>query len=545
MRARIATRGGIAVIALGFAFLALALATRLPFRDTTMFISDSVRYALALERYDMTAGRPHPPGNPLYIGMVDAADRVFHDPPTSLAWVSALMSGFAFLFAYQLGRDLAGEAAGWVAAAILVTSPLFWFFGGLGMPATGEAALSLLFARFARTARDPRDRGSFWVMTFALAMSFGFRSTFAVLVAPLWVYAAWRHPVRRVATGAAAVAIAAFGWTWLVATLSGGWEAYRSVSGAFFVDVVLATKILGGGAAKIPAQILAMGASAVMGLGLFLVPCLAGVWRTMLGRWPFPGAGPFLAAWALPAVIFHSAYDWAPRFGVLLLAPASILAATTTVQFARSFSERRPGLSPDLLPIGPLARAGILVALAANLSLFLLPARIGGIDLPDAYPSGSRLLARNFDLARRDAAIRAAFDREDTVVLAYDHAFHCAWFLPEFRTLGLFPVFKQAADNWIPSARRRVFSFEPGSDAIPVAEPIRLPDAVRRIVIYDRDYLPYWPGRELPPAPFDYGGETPVQTASVPGPGCLEFGYHKLAYVPAGEGRCPERTESR
>jgi hypothetical protein len=57
------------IFLLGLAFIAFALATRLPVRDRTLFISDSGRYALALERYDMTAGRPHPPGNPLYIGL--------------------------------------------------------------------------------------------------------------------------------------------------------------------------------------------------------------------------------------------------------------------------------------------------------------------------------------------------------------------------------------------------------------------------------------------------------------------------------------------
>jgi len=107
------------LVLLGLAFIALSLATRLPFRDRTLFISDSVRYALALERYDMTAGRPHPPGNPLYVGAVAALDEVFHDPALSLAVLSAVMSGLALLFAYLLGRDLAGEAAGWLAAGIL------------------------------------------------------------------------------------------------------------------------------------------------------------------------------------------------------------------------------------------------------------------------------------------------------------------------------------------------------------------------------------------------------------------------------------------
>src|SRR5262245_13914133 len=245
----------VTAVTLGIAFVAIALATRLPFRDRTLFISDSGRYALALTHYDVTLGRPHPPGNPLYVGIAKAADLVVGDPPASLALVSALASGVALFLAWMLGRDVAGEAGGWIAAGILATSPLFWFFGAVAMPATGEAALSLLMAWLARRARDPNASRWFWALTATLALSIGFRSTFAVLIVPLWFYAGYRHPRRRLVAGFVALGAAAAGWTLIVASLSGGLEAYRATLSSFFVDVVLATKIFGGGFAKIPAQI--------------------------------------------------------------------------------------------------------------------------------------------------------------------------------------------------------------------------------------------------------------------------------------------------
>src|SRR5207248_1884622 len=119
---------------------------------------------------------------------------------------------------------------------------------------TGEAALSLLEAWLARRARAPVERGAFWAMTLVLALAFGFRSTFAVLVFPLWIYAARRHAWGRIAAGGAVLAGAAFGWTALVARLSGGWAAYRATTSGFFSEVVLATKIFGGGFGKIPSQ---------------------------------------------------------------------------------------------------------------------------------------------------------------------------------------------------------------------------------------------------------------------------------------------------
>ena len=534
-------RGPFGIVLLGFAFVLLALATRLPFRDTTLFISDAGRYALALERYDIPVGRPHPPGNPLYVAAGKAVDAVVHDPPTSLALLSAALSGIAFLFAYLLGRDVGGEPAGWLAAGILAVSPLFWFFGGLAMPSTGEAALSLFVAWIARRAREPHAPAAFWVLTIALGLAFGYRSTFAVLVAPLWLYACWRHPRRRILAGGALLCASWFGWTALVAALSGGTEAYRETTSAFFTDVVLGTKILGGGWEKIPHQASAMGASAILGLGLFLLPFVVGLVGTIAGRPPFPGAGPFLATWALPTLAFHAVYDWAPRFGVLLLAPAAILAATAAVPLARRWLEGRRPLDPTA-PVGPVARAFVVAGLALNLALFLLPVRLGSLRLPDPYPSGTRLLERNADLARRDAVLRSsAPDADATLVLAYDHAFHVAWFLPDYRVVGLFPLFKDATDAWVPSFRDRTLSYEPGSRAIPIGDPLRLPDAVRHLVVYDPDYVPLWPTGELPlkEVVYDPAADRRLWTAELPGPGCLDFAFRTLRFVPAGTDRCP------
>ncbi len=535
MMARSASRGPVASLTLGLAFAALALATRLPFMDRTLFISDSVRYALALERYDMTVGRPHPPGNPLYVGALALLEKLLGDPVLALAAFSALASGVAFLFAYYLARDLAGETAGWLAAALLVVSPLFGFFGGVGMPATGEAALSLVVAWLARRGRQPAEAGSFWLMTVVLALAFGFRSTFAVLMGPLWIYAAWRHPWRRTAGGAALLAGAAAGWTALVAQLSGGWAAYRATSASFLSEVVWATKILGDGYAKIPVQATDVAASAVMALGPFLIPFVVGLVGCLIGRSPFPGAGPFLAAWAVPATLFHLAYDWAPRFGVLLMPPAVILAAATAVPLAQWLvSGRRSATRPDLPP-GILPRALVLLALAVNLGLFVLPVRVGPWTLPEPYPSGTRLLARNDDLARRDAVIRESLDPERTLILAYDHAFHAAYFLPEYRVVGLFPLFSNAPDAWIPSARGRSFHGEPGSTALPAVDPLPVPAGIEQVVIYDDGYLRYWPEEALPLVPLAYDVNRHLQVAALPpGGGCLDFDYRRLEWSAAG-----------
>ena len=257
---------------------------------------------------------------------------------------------------------------------------------------------------------------------------------------------------------------------------------------------------------------------------------------------PFPGAGPFLAAWAIPMTLFHLAYDWAPRFGVLLLPTAVVLAAATSVPLAQWLvSGRRSVAVPDM-PAGPVPRALVVLALAVNLALFLLPVHLGPFTLPGPYPSGTRMLARNHDLARRDAGIRSRLDADSTLVLGYEHTFHAAYFLPEYRVVGLFPLFQTAADTWVPSSRQRVFSFEPDSTALPALDPLPLPADIRQVLIYDKEYLEYWPQADLPVQEFSYDDQQSLTVASVPpGGGCLSYAYQRLAFHPAGDPACAAR----
>jgi hypothetical protein len=185
-----------------------------------------------------------------------------------------------------------------------------------------------------------------------------------------------------------------------------------------------------------------------------------------------------------------------------------------------------------------MARAGALLAAAVNVGIFLLPERLGGFELPEPFPSGSRLLARNADFARRDAAIRRSIDPGTSVILGHDDTFHVAWFLPEYRVVGLWGAFKEAPDTWLPSAYERKFSHEPESRAIPVQEPLRLPDATRLLVLYDDDYERIWPEAEMPLANLGYDQGRRLKVASVPRPGCLSFSLGRIAFIPSGEGSC-------
>src|SRR5256885_16496689 len=76
--------------------LAVALATvvsRIPLRAHLLPTWDAVQFALALERYDVVAHRPHPPGYILYVAAPRIVDAFVGDATERLGGVSGAGRG--------------------------------------------------------------------------------------------------------------------------------------------------------------------------------------------------------------------------------------------------------------------------------------------------------------------------------------------------------------------------------------------------------------------------------------------------------------------
>ena len=124
----------------------LAVATvllRLPFLTPRLAHWDAVNYALGLHDFNVAAHQPHPPGSPYFILIGRAALAIAGDDNTALILVSLVASVGAVLGEYALARLLFGSRAGFLAAVVLMTQPVFWGYGSMGMPWTLLACLAL------------------------------------------------------------------------------------------------------------------------------------------------------------------------------------------------------------------------------------------------------------------------------------------------------------------------------------------------------------------------------------------------------------------
>src|SRR4051794_3943866 len=137
-----------------------------------MWDHDSIQFALGVEKYDLAAHHPHPPGYPLYIALLKLLAALGVDPLHGMVALAilggALGAGCIVLVTHRLvcldlscspplpgdgegdGRGGRGvrpvRSAGAFAAALYIFDPLLWFYGELPLIYALEGGITVLLA---------------------------------------------------------------------------------------------------------------------------------------------------------------------------------------------------------------------------------------------------------------------------------------------------------------------------------------------------------------------------------------------------------------
>jgi Dolichyl-phosphate-mannose-protein mannosyltransferase len=133
----------VVLVACGFAVATVA--TRLPLRGRYLFDWDAQQFALGIQRFDLAAHRPHPPG---YIGYIYLGRLLTHLTGATIESVLTAVSiageAATVVGLYLVARRLFGEFAGLAAALLLLSSPLYWMYGETALTYGLEPGLALL-----------------------------------------------------------------------------------------------------------------------------------------------------------------------------------------------------------------------------------------------------------------------------------------------------------------------------------------------------------------------------------------------------------------
>ena len=322
------------------ALAALTLGTRVAIRTRYLFNWDSIQFALGVQRFDIVAHRPHPPG---YLGYILLGRLLTGasggDAEVGLVLLSALAESIAVVLAYVAARQLWGRFAGWSAALLLFTSPLFWFYGGTALSYALEPALSLAVLWTAHRACRGDSRALVFA-ALATGLAGAIRPTDEAFLALPLAWAAWRvwrsGRVRGLIFPAAVLVASSLLWLVPLMVMSGGPARYllasRELSArASDTSAVWKTGLYGlqlNGNAVLAGVALAVGVFAPLGMTFVLMrrlPRVRGQFRHLAGL--DRDYAVLTAALLVPTLVVYLLVHIGQLGYILLLLPALLLPA--------------------------------------------------------------------------------------------------------------------------------------------------------------------------------------------------------------------------
>jgi 4-amino-4-deoxy-L-arabinose transferase-like glycosyltransferase len=432
---------------------ALTALSRIPFRSQILYHWDSVNLANGLARLDVLNEHPQPPGYILYVWLcrlvsIATGGAAAADANAAMVWVSVIASGGAVALLYLLATDLSGQRQGVVAAAMLASSPLFWFYGEIALPHALDALLVIaavwLLARVRRGQRGweparvtphaapppgalPRAGPSAYLAVAVLALAGGVRPQTLAFLLPLALYALWPLGWRWMLGAAIGGGILCLGWLLPLLASTGGLAPYLDKTTTYLARFEAETSLFRG--AGWPG-LMRNGRKLALYTAYALLPALPAllVVPRSVGRHPrraldgAPAGGwTFLALWVAPALLYYAVIHMGQQGLVFIYLPALILVAAWMLV-------TRLGERP--LTLG-------LVTLAAA-----IVSAVTFVALPE-YPLGpgtQRLLTRgtiaNSDryFIERLAAVQAQAAPDEAALVGTNWA-HLEYYLPQYALL--------------------------------------------------------------------------------------------------------------
>ncbi len=158
---------------------------------------DSVQFALALEKYDITVHQPHPPGYFLYVMLGRLVNFFIKDANSTFIFISILFSGLAVVTIYYLGKEIFDKKTGVIAALIALTSPNLWFHGEVALTYVVEAFFSSFVALLCWRILKGEHK-YLWLSVIALGIAGGIRQNTIVFLLPLWLFSVKGVPLRKI-----------------------------------------------------------------------------------------------------------------------------------------------------------------------------------------------------------------------------------------------------------------------------------------------------------------------------------------------------------
>ncbi|MDJ1185440.1 hypothetical protein [Roseofilum casamattae] len=387
----------------------LALVTRLPFQSQILYEHDTVNFAWAMEDFDLERHQPHAPGT--FIILILSARWLnlwLHDANQSLVTINILAMAIAAPAIYQLGSLWFNRSVGWIAAFLVLSSPLTWFYSEVGLSYTLELAWVTLLAIACHYTRNG-DRRALLLSAFLLGLAGGIRPNTPIFLFPLWsisVGLGWRKNAYQIGEILLAAGVAFVGvllWFVPLLVMCGGWSAYQIAIANWLDSHLEDTNTL----SEILANLWLWFCTILMALGSTIIPLLSFAWsrRSDLPNFPIRDwRAQAMLLWSFPSLIYLTFVHFQRQGHSYTVVPIIFLLAALSLY---SYIQQHPSLSLQQ------ARLWIIGFILCNTVLF-----IAG---PAEWRTWTRIRDHDRYVGERVTAITQTFPPSSTTVLSTGH----------------------------------------------------------------------------------------------------------------------------
>jgi 4-amino-4-deoxy-L-arabinose transferase-like glycosyltransferase len=390
----------------------LTVVSRLPYRARMLYNWDAVQFALAIREYDVMKHQPHPPGYVLYVALGRLVNAWLHDATAAYVVLAVVFSGLTTFVVYYLARAAYDRPTALASATLLAVSPLFWFYGSVGLTYAGEALVASTVAYFAFRALHGGARDA-WLGAGYLGLAGGLRQSVLVLLFPLWLgsVAVGVRRWRTIAVGVAILALTVLSWFLPMVWWTGGLGRYLEASMNLAESVVMPTSILAGAFETTLRMSRYVLESILVALGPLALAALLLPWYVRRHGWA--RREWFFVAWMLPSLLVCTLVHFGQAGYVLTFLPALVI-LLSRVMVAALGDATRP-LLPRLPALRALMTAVVVALVVLANGAFFVNARPITRDFETPRPAWAKMAeteAFDWIFSRTAAALR---EHEDVV----------------------------------------------------------------------------------------------------------------------------------
>jgi hypothetical protein len=429
-----------ALIPAGLFFITIV--SRIPFTSRILYHWDSVNFAYSIRDFNLVLEQPQPPGYILYVGLIRLVNGITQQAQMTMVFISIVASSLAVMAIYGLGKQMFSRRVGTIAALLLATSPLFWFYGEIALPHTLDAFLVILTTSFFyRVLRgEPK---SILAAVLSLAIAGGVRQQTLVFLFPLALFSIRKMGWRNIVYAATIGALTCLVWMIPLFDSSGGIGNYFQVMGTFSTRFQTTTSIFStGGLWGLRRNGIKLSMYSLYGIGFASIFLSTIPFVRKPIRWVNAFRDErniFLLLWVIPAGLYYIFIHMGQQGLVFVYLPAIFLGLARLVDEFRQIH-------------GKAANQILASVVVLNSVLFLF--------IPE-YPIGTqtlRLLTRNTIqnsdeyFSQRINAIHQSFPPESTIIIA-NNWHHAEYYLPEYRVLPFNLGSKWEVDQNVPNNR--------------------------------------------------------------------------------------------